>query len=166
MEMIAPEVEMTGHQALEELHELLRTCCHDRVPPRYVPNRYQVCRTALITGELRSLLPGFLTQCPSSMKFRDFIHLYDRDPEKRMTFVYRALDDCWAELNVQPAHTRPAQNTAKPRSGERPGHPQINRDERTAFMSASEVSDDFMAEAEFRSDGPFWDDAVRSETSW
>ena len=164
--MLIPEIEMTGHQALEELHELLRTCCDNQVPPRHVANRYQGCRTTLITGELGPFLPGFLTQCPSSMKFRDFIHLYDRDPERRMTFVDRSLDDCWTKLNEAPAHTRPAQSKAKPCLGERPPHSQINRDERTASTPASEAADDFMAEAEFGSDGPFWDEPVRSDTSW
>ena len=88
----------TTHQALEEFHLLLRDCCFDQGLPRTLAVRYQICRTALMSGELKGRLPGFVRPCVSLLKFREFIHLYDHEPGPRLAFIDHVLEPCWAEL--------------------------------------------------------------------
>ena len=102
--MLTPDPVLSNHQALSEFHELLRECAMGQPPIRRMPVRYQICRTMLITGTLRSYLPGFVAPCVSLYKFREFIFLYDTDPVKRLRFVDRALEDCWTQLDERPMH--------------------------------------------------------------
>ena len=102
--MLSREVALSDHQALDEFHTLLHDCAEGQVPPRHMPVRYQVCRTVLITGDMRSYLPGFVRTCVSLYKFREFIFLYDSDWTLRLRFIDRSLEDCWTQLNEQPAH--------------------------------------------------------------
>jgi hypothetical protein len=98
------DIALSGEQALEELHELLRHSCQQQAPARQSAVRYQICRTAVMATELKSYLPGFVTQCVSLIKFREFICLYDHDPAARIRFVDRSLENCWTRLNQGPAH--------------------------------------------------------------
>lgn len=100
--MLMTEITLTEHQALEEFHEMLRECCDRRCPPRNMAAHYQRCRMILLSGEMRSSLPGFVTQCVSLVKFREFIHLYDPDTAVRLRFVDRSLENCLAHLPVPP----------------------------------------------------------------
>ena len=102
--MLMPDMVMSDLDALEEFHELLRGSARGHSPDRALPVRYQVCRTALITGPLRGYLPGFVIPCVSLYKFREFIALYDQDASQRLKFIDRALEDCWTLLNERPAH--------------------------------------------------------------
>ena len=143
---------MSVPEALEELHELLRICCEDSCPPRHVAHRYQICRTTLLSGELELTLPGFLTQCPSSIRFRDFVHLYHRHPRRRIKFIDQLLSDCRAKLNMRPVHERPT----KP----------VNQSDLTPSQSSARVytagplgrgsNDDFMDAARSGDDGFLW----------
>jgi hypothetical protein len=101
------EAALSEHQALDEFHALLRQCAQGQVLSRDLPVRYQVCRTALITGRLRFHLPGFVRTCVSLYKFREFIFLYDPDATQRLRFVDRSLEDCWIQLNERPSHEEP-----------------------------------------------------------
>lgn len=102
--MLPHEVALSVHEALDEFHALLRDCGLGQLPPRHMPVRYQVCRTVLITGALRTHLPGFVRTCVSLYKFREFIFLYDQDPTQRLRFIDRAMEECWTQLNERPAH--------------------------------------------------------------
>ena len=86
-------------EALQEFHELLRVCSLDRPPPRQLPVRYQICRMVLMGSEMKQHLPGFVRQCVSSLKFREFIHLYDHDPKVRAEFIELSMKRGWGELN-------------------------------------------------------------------
>lgn len=109
--MLTPSNELSDREALAEFHELLRDCCADKPPPRLLAVRYQICRMALMAGVLKADLPGYVRQCMSSLRFREFIHLYDRDPVVRSKFVDNSLAGCWAKLEQQPPvridHARP-----------------------------------------------------------
>ncbi len=81
------------------MQELLRTVSLVGSPPRHSAVRYTVCRSALIESDLKSALPGFMTQCVSISKFHDFIHLYDPKAEARIAFVDSAFSPCRARLD-------------------------------------------------------------------
>ena len=100
---------VTSHVILEEFHLLLRDCCIDHPVPRIMAARYQICRTALMTGELNTCLPGFVRQCGSLLKFREFIHLYDHEPAIRAEFINVSLHACWAKAG-QAAPRRSAED--------------------------------------------------------
>jgi hypothetical protein len=99
-----PDMNISAHQALDELHAVLRQSAGDHGPSRYLPVRYQTCRSALMTGELRPYLPGFIRQCVSLMQFREFIRLYHPDSTVRQRFIDLSLQNCWTQLNERPAH--------------------------------------------------------------
>lgn len=102
--MLMPDMELSVHQALDELHAVLRESAGEHGPSRYLPVRYQTCRTALMTGDLRPYLPGFVRQCVSLLQFREFIRLYHPEPDVRRKFIDRSLDACWTQLNERPRH--------------------------------------------------------------
>ena len=100
--MLTNNTAVTAHQMLEEFHLLLRDCCLDHPAPRTMAVRYQICRLALMRGELHSGLPGFVRQCGSLLKFREFIHLYDHEPANRAEFIEVSLHPCWAQVGLAP----------------------------------------------------------------
>jgi hypothetical protein len=93
------ESAMDEGEALKELHDLLTICCEEHGPARYLPPRYQICRASVMNSRLSPYLPGFVRQCVSLFKFRDFICLYDHDPAVRTKFVEEAMASCWTQLN-------------------------------------------------------------------
>lgn len=97
--MIVVEQKPSTRDALEEMQELLRTVALMGTPPRHSAVRYTLCRSALIDSDLKTALPGFLTQCVSISKFHDFIHLYDPKSEARIAFVDAAFSACRARLD-------------------------------------------------------------------
>ena len=121
--MLTPIKQMSDREALGEFHQLLRECCADKSPPRPLAVRYQICRMALMAGELKDHLPGYVRQCMSSLRFREFIHLYDHDPAVRIAFIDGSLRACWALLERRPS------------AGERNG---------SAFSLGASEFDDFM----------------------
>lgn len=74
-----------------EMEDLLRAVSSSTSPPRLSAVHYTRCRDALLSGELRSRIPGFILQCVSIYKFYDFINLYDADPAARVAFVESAF---------------------------------------------------------------------------
>ncbi len=93
--MMAVEQKPNMREALQEMQELLVAASSAKSPPhRLSAVRYTLCRAALLEGELRSALPGFLIQCVSIYKFHDFINLYHPKPEARTEFVLDAFEDC------------------------------------------------------------------------
>jgi hypothetical protein len=83
-----------SQQALLEIEEVLRGCTKAGAPNRLSAVRYTLCRRALLDGELRSAVPGFLLQCGSIHKFHEFITLYDPKVETRLAFLEAALSKC------------------------------------------------------------------------
>ena len=100
--------------ALEVLEELLRGVAAGAPPNRSDANVYSSCRSDLLQSRAKALLPGFLYQCLTIFKFREFINLYDPDIVLRQAFVRRAFERCRAVLAsntagavVEPARARP-----------------------------------------------------------
>lgn len=77
--------------ALQEFHEILLLAALDDPPQRIAATRYTECREILLRSELRPVLPGFLLQCMTIDRFRDFIHLYHPRLEARVGFVDDAM---------------------------------------------------------------------------
>jgi hypothetical protein len=100
--MLLPEVKLDAHGALAELQGLLRESSANLSPPRLWAVRYQICRSTLMSGELKAYLPGYIFQCVSLFKFREFIHLYDHEVGSRIAFVDRSFENCWTQLNERP----------------------------------------------------------------
>jgi len=73
------------------MEDLLRAVSSSNSPPRLSAVHYTRCRDALLSGEPRSAVPGFILQCVSIYKFYDFINLYDADPA-RVEVVHPGVD--------------------------------------------------------------------------
>lgn len=89
-----PSQDPTPVEALHELHEILLLIALEHSPQRLTATRYTLCRDILLHSELSPSLPGFLRQCLTVDRFRDFIHLYDASLEARMGLVEDALRGC------------------------------------------------------------------------
>lgn len=101
--------------AIDMLEELLCGIAGGGTPNRSQANTYSSCRSDLLQSRAKALLPGFLYQCLTIFKFREFINLYDPDVALRQAFVRRAMERCRAMLasntgaaTVEPARARPA----------------------------------------------------------
>lgn len=82
---------MTAQAALEELHVMLRQACDGASPPRPAAVRYSACLSCLMASGWSSALPGFLVQCVTLDRFREFIGLYDPRVDVRIVFVDAAF---------------------------------------------------------------------------
>jgi hypothetical protein len=78
-------------EALGELKALLLTAAGPGSPQRVAATRYTICRDVLLGSEFSSHLPGFLRQCLTIFRFKDFIHLYAPTQEERAQFLSDAL---------------------------------------------------------------------------
>lgn len=96
--MVEPKLTMV--EALQELRDVLFAVVTTGSTHRDLAVRYMRSRAALMEGELRPLVPGFLVQCSSIGKFHDFITLYHPHKEARIAFFDESLDACWARLNI------------------------------------------------------------------
>ncbi len=76
---------------MKELEEILRVVATTASPSRPAAVRYTQCRDALLAGEARASIPGFIVQCVSIYKFHDFINLYDADTAARTAFIRDAF---------------------------------------------------------------------------
>lgn len=85
-------------QLLEGLQEVLLSVASGQPLQRPWAFRYSELRTKLLESELREKVPGFLFQCGSIDRFREFIILYHPRPESRAAFLHAALARCWAEV--------------------------------------------------------------------
>jgi hypothetical protein len=81
----------TPADALHELYEILLLGALEEPQPRLTATRYTRCRDALLRSALRPVLPGFLQQCQSFDRFRDFIHLYHPSLEPRLDMIEESL---------------------------------------------------------------------------
>lgn len=86
--------ELTTGEALAELRAILRLAASEDSLQRIAATRYTICRDALLRSDMRAALPGFLQQCLTIFRFRDFIHLYTPRLNERIAFVEDALRTC------------------------------------------------------------------------
>ncbi len=85
-------------EILRELQDVLFAIASGQPFQRPWAARYSELRTKLLESDLREKVPGFLFQCGSIDRFRDFITLYHPRPESRAAFLRAALERCWAEV--------------------------------------------------------------------
>lgn len=85
-------------EILRELEGVLFAVASGQPLQRPWAFRYSELRTKLLESSLRDKVPGFLFQCGSIDRFRDFITLYHPRPESRAAFLRAALERCWGEL--------------------------------------------------------------------
>ena len=75
-------------------------------PDRDAAMRYIRYRDFLLDSRVANLLPGFLLQCISVVKFRTFITLYDLHKRARSEFLNEALAPARRALFViKPTHS-------------------------------------------------------------
>lgn len=91
-----PAANQDDPEPLPQLVELLRSIARGLAPDRSEAVLYSSCRSALLTSRYRELIPGFLIQCISVFKFRDFIGLYDPSPQMRERFLELSFGRCQA----------------------------------------------------------------------
>lgn len=92
--VVAPE--LTTERALKDLETILYSVAASPSHYRNHAVHYMRCRSTLLNGDGRSALPGFLIQCGTSEKFREFIILYDASVQARHAFIDHALGRCRA----------------------------------------------------------------------
>lgn len=85
------EAGSTVGEDLDELRRLLRLVISGESPSREWAVGYISCRSRLLSSAQRDMLPGFLYQCGTIDRFREFIVLYDPDVELRGEFVDRMI---------------------------------------------------------------------------
>ena len=117
---------MTAHEALashqdgavsddlREIHELLRFVASGGLPTRETAVDYISRRSGLLESSISAILPGFLYQCGTIDRFKDFIFLYDPDPDLRCEFIDRMIDRARALTQVAPAPSPPESSAAFP----------------------------------------------------
>lgn len=88
------EPELTISEAMTELRELMRFAASGEPPQRFAASAYTVCRDRLVASELRATLPGFLLQCLTISRFRDFIQLYSPSLADRLALIDGAFRAC------------------------------------------------------------------------
>ena len=88
--------ELMPERAFEDLEPILRSLAASPSDYRNFAASYTQCRDALIRPQTRSALPGFMIQCQTSEKFRDFNPLYDASVHARHAFIDQALGKCRA----------------------------------------------------------------------
>ena len=94
----ATEPEVTPQRAFEDLEPILHSLAASPTNYRNFAAAYTRCRDALLRPQTRSALPGFMIQCQTSEKFRDFISLYDGSVAARQAFISQALGRFRASL--------------------------------------------------------------------
>lgn len=88
--MIAGD-ELAAHEAWIRLQELLHEAANEAVMPRQMATLYTRLRELLLKSEYHPHLPGFMLQCLTLDRFRDFIRLYHPRPAERVAFLERAF---------------------------------------------------------------------------
>lgn len=91
--------------AYEEFEGLMRHLASGVTPNRVEATRWSHCRSLLLDDDYRDRLPGFVIQCGSVFKYRDFISLYDPSVAQRIAFVEDAMADA-RSLFLDRARTR------------------------------------------------------------
>ena len=98
--------------SLVRLTELLLAIAKGYVPDRSEAVLYSACRSELLLSPYRDLCPGYLVQCISVFRFRDFISLYDPSPAVRQRFVEQSFGRALAAHGGDEPERRP---TSSPR---------------------------------------------------
>lgn len=93
---------------MKEMEELLRVVATASSPPRPLAVRYTQYRDALLAGEVRAAVPGFVVQCVSIYKFHDFISLYDPDFDARLAFIENAFSRGKTSLDTRRSSNKDA----------------------------------------------------------
>lgn len=83
--------DVSADEAWLQLQDLLRHAATDAPQPRAAAALYTGLRDILIRSEHQPFLPGFMLQCLTLDRFRDFIRLYHPSPEARLDFLNRAF---------------------------------------------------------------------------
>ncbi len=84
-------VDRTLMRDFDDLSALMRIIAAGDPPSREQAVSYLDYRTRLLASPHGSMLPGFLYQCGTINRFRDFIFLYDPDVELRCEFIDRMI---------------------------------------------------------------------------
>lgn len=93
------------NEDLDALHGMLCIVAQGDPPPREIAVTYANCRARLLASSQGKMLPGFLYQCATINRFRDFIYLYDPEIPLRVSFIERMIDR--ARPAPVPQHSRP-----------------------------------------------------------
>lgn len=96
-----PEPELTTIQALAELQDLMRLVAAGDPPQRLAATTYTACRDQLLKSEIAPLLPGFLRQCLTIFRFKDFIQLYSPGTRERIAFIDDSFRSCDTRANLR-----------------------------------------------------------------
>lgn len=96
-----PEPELTTIQALDELQDLMRLVASGDSPQRLAATTYTASRELLLKSELGPLLPGFLRQCLTIFRFKDFIQLYSPSDRERIAFIDESFRACDTRANLR-----------------------------------------------------------------
>ena len=86
----------------DRLRDLLRFVAGGEPPSREQAVTYLDCRSRLIASPQGGMLPGFLYQCGTVDRFRDFISLYDPDVDLRCEFIDRMIGKARALSEAAP----------------------------------------------------------------
>ena len=101
-------------KTFDDLLNLLRSVAAGAPPSRELAVSYLAYRSQLLSSENRDMLPGFLYQCGTIDRFRDFIMLYDPDSELRQEFLTRMIDKARKAITSGPSATGNAASSATP----------------------------------------------------
>lgn len=102
-----------GLDPLGELHGLLLDVAGGGLPSRKAAVDYINARSALLASPIGEMLPGFLYQCGTIDRFKEFILLYDPDPGLRREFIERMIGRARALGRADPSPERPRTPTAR-----------------------------------------------------
>lgn len=83
--------EPAADEAWIKLQDILHSAATTPSQPREMAARYMQLRDTLMKSSYHPQLPGFMLQCLSLDRFRDFIQLYDPRPDVRIDFLVRAF---------------------------------------------------------------------------
>jgi hypothetical protein len=89
----------------DELLGLLSLVAGGEPPSREWAVTYLNCRSRLLASEQSGMLPGFLYQCGTVDRFREFIFLYDPDVALRREFIGRMIGRARALSSTPPLST-------------------------------------------------------------
>jgi hypothetical protein len=81
-------------EAFDRFDTLLQSIAYGLSVDRSAAMRYSEYRSMLLDSAYRDALPGFVLQCMSVFKYREFISLYDPTARAREAFVRDLLADC------------------------------------------------------------------------
>lgn len=85
------EAEPAADEAWVKLQDILRTVAATPAQPREMAARYMQLREILMRSSYQPQLPGFMLQCMSLDRYREFIHLYHPQAQARIDFVNRSF---------------------------------------------------------------------------